>query len=111
MVADGGDDGGDVLRVGAHVVEDAESHHCAGLGMIHSVDHVADVVNIAGDLSQLRFPRAVAQGQQDLPGGFADPGHMGEGMLRIPQGAHGFVGLLNVSPDLTAVFDIFNGNH
>ena len=54
VVADGGDDLGDLLGWHAHVVEYAEGHHRAGERMLVAVDGVADVVHVAGDFGKLR---------------------------------------------------------
>ena len=73
VIADGRHDGGDVLRLRPHVLEDAKGHHGAALRVVHPVDEVADVVQIACNLAQLHLPLRIAQRLQQV---FHRLGHM-----------------------------------
>ena len=110
MIADGGNNGRDLLRWKIHPVQDSESHHCAALAVIHTVDHIADIVQISGNPRKLHGSCGVAQGFQNVPGGFRHPGHMGKAVLRKPQGLHGGIGLGNVHLYRRVPTDFFIGH-
>lgn len=53
VVANSGDNLGDVLARHTHLVQKTEGHHGAGLGVVDSVDDIADVVHVACDTGEL----------------------------------------------------------
>lgn len=63
----GGDDRRHILRLHAHVVQDAEGHGGSADVVVVPVNHVADVVHIGGDLAQLDLVLVVAQLRQQVP--------------------------------------------
>ena len=63
VVADGADHLSALLRVHPHLIQQPEGHNGPALGVFFPIDDVADVVEISGDLRQLRLPLALAQGQ------------------------------------------------
>ena len=85
-----------------------------GLGMVHPVDDIADIVEITGDGGQLRVPLGIAQRQQDAAGGVRHLGHMGEAVLGKTQRDERLVRLADIAADLLAVLNIlvtnFHGN-
>ena len=87
VVADGTDHFRALLRVHPHLIQQPEGHNGPALGVLLPVDDVADVVEISGDLRQLRLPLALAQGQQDPLRLRSHPPHMGKAVFRIAQGA------------------------
>ncbi|CAN4017880.1 selenide, water dikinase SelD, partial [Dysosmobacter welbionis] len=111
VVADGGDDGGDLLRRTIHVVQNAEGHDRTGLGVIHPVHQVADVVKKPGDLCQLHRPLRIPQGGEDIGGVFRHRRHVGKAVLRIAQSGQRLVRPLDIGPDRRIVFHILIGKH
>lgn len=85
MVADSADDGGDFLRLRPHLVQQTEGHHRTTLGVVDAVDHIADIMEIPGDVGQLRFPGRIPQRQQNIPGLIRHQTDMGKAMLGITQ--------------------------
>ena len=76
VVADGGDDGGHLSGIAAHVIQDAPGHDSTGLGMVLPVHQIADVVEIPGDFRQLHRPLVIAQGLQNISVSFRHMHHM-----------------------------------
>ena len=89
-----------LLRLHAHVVQDAEGHGGSADVVVVPVDHVADVVHIGGDLAQLDLVLVVAQLRQQVPRHLGTAGHMGETVLGVAQGDERGVRLGDIGPDL-----------
>ena len=111
VVADGGGDGGDLLRIKASLVQDAEGHDGAALAVVHPVHQVADVVEIGGDLCHLHRPLRMIQRLQDIACHFRHMGHMGKAVLRIAQSDEGFVRLGDIGADGRILADLFISHH
>ena len=111
VVADGGDDGGDILRIRTEAVEDAECHDGAGLRMVDAVDDVADIVQIPGDLGKLRLSFAVPEGEKNIACGLRHTPHVGKAVLRVAHIGKGFIRPLNVSADGGIGFYLFKCDH
>ena len=107
MIADGRRDERDLLRLKAHVVENAERHDCAALAVIDAVDQIADVVEIACDLCQLHHPLRIAQRLQDIARLLCNSGHMRKAVLREAKGAQGSIGLRDIGMDRLVLADLF----
>ena len=107
MVADGRDDGGDLLRRKVHSVQDPERHHRAALAVIHPVHHIADVMEISGDFHQLHGSVRVAQRFQNPSGRLSDPCHMLEAVFRKSKGFQRRIRLVDVHPDRFVLFHLF----
>ena len=107
MIADGGDDGCNIVRIGPHVIQQAESHDSSALGMIHTVNYVSDVVKISGDAGQFRIPLRMSQLQQDFAGGVSHLQHMRIAVLGVSQGDEGLIGLFDIGIDCPVVFYVF----
>jgi len=110
VVADGGDDGGDLVGLGLHLVEDTEGHDSTALGVVHAIDDVADIVEIAGDLGKLCLAGGIAEGEENTLGGFGHLGDVGEAVLGIAEGDQRFVGLADIALNGGVALDLFNGN-
>ena len=89
VVADGGDNGSDLLRREIHPVQNPEGHHRAALTVVHPVDHIADIVEVPGNPGQFHGSFRIAQCFQNVSGGFCHPGDMGEAVFRKAQSLHG----------------------
>ena len=111
VVADGGDDGGDLLRVAVQIVQNAERHDGAGLRVVDPVHQIADVVEVACDLRHLHGPLRIAQGLQNIPRRLRHDGHMGEAVLREAQCNQRFVRPLDIGADGGVVLHVFKGQH
>ena len=107
VIADGGDDGGRLLRACTHLIEDTERHDRAGLRMVNAVDDVSDVVQPARDGSQLARAVVIAQRLQNGARLRRDKAHVGEAVLRKAQRGQRFVRLADVACDLLAFLDLF----
>ena len=107
VVADRRDDQGDLLRRKTHLVQQAECHDGAALAVIHPVDQIADVVQIAGDLAQLHHALRVAQRLQDIPRLFRHQCDMSEAVLGKAQGDQRGVGLRDIGADYFVFSDLF----
>ena len=107
VIADGRRDECDLLRLEAHVVENAEGHDRAALAVIDAVDQIADVVEIARDLRQLHHPLRIAQRLQDIACLFRNSSHMRKAVLREAKGAQGSVGLRDIGMDRLVLADLF----
>lgn len=81
VVADGGDDGGHVGGLHAHLVQNAEGHDGPGLGVVVAVDYVADVVHKAGDAGQLLVVLSISELGQDAGGKLGAAGDVGKAVL------------------------------
>ena len=110
MVADGRHHIAHLLGRYSHGGEQLEGHDGAGLGMIGPVDHIADVVQEAGNAGQFHGALIVAQGSEDLGGAFCHLGHMAEGVLGVAHGSQVVVGAADVFPDGFIVLDAFKCN-
>ena len=111
VVADGCDDGGDILRVCAKAVENAECHDGAALRVVNPVNDVADVMQVAGNLCQLRLAFGVAEREQDVTRRFRNASDMSEAVLREAHVDERFVRPLNIGADGWIRFDLFKRNH
>ena len=111
MVADGGDDGGDLRRVAVQIVQNAEGHDGTGLGVVDAVHQVPDIVEEPGDPRQLHRPLRVAQGPQDIPRVLRHYGDVGEAVLRKAQSDEGLVRPLDIGADGGVVLHFFKGQH
>lgn len=100
VVADGGDDGGHVSGLHAHLVQNTEGHDGAGLGVVVAVDHVADVVHKAGDAGQLLVVLSISELGQDAGGKLGAAGDVGKAVLGKAPGQQGLVGLGDIGADL-----------
>ena len=86
VMADGGDDGGNLFGGHSHAVQNAESHVGAAEGVVGAVDDIADVVHIGGDLGQFHFAGGELQCGQNTGGYICAAAYVGEGMLGEAQG-------------------------
>ena len=100
VMADGGDDGGHVSGLHAHLVQNTEGHDGAGLGVVVAVDHVADVVHKAGDAGQLLVVLSISELGQDAGGKLGAAGDVGKAVLGKAPGQQGLVGLGDIGADL-----------
>lgn len=66
MVANGGDDSGDIFRLHAHVIENTHCHKRACLRMVMTIDDVADVVHIASNARDFNVMLRIVQIFEDL---------------------------------------------
>ena len=111
MVADGGDDDGDLLRRTVQIVQDAERHHSPGLGVVHPVDQISDVVEKAGDLGQFHRPLRIPQRGEDIGRILRHHRHMGKAVFRISKGAQGLIRPLDIRSDGRVISDVLICEH
>ena len=110
MVADGRDDGGDVFRFHAFLREDAHGHERPALGVVMTVDDVANIVHEACDARDLHIMLAVIEIFQDLSGHRSHMGHVGKAVLRKAHAHQCAVGFFDVNADRRIVFDVFKSD-
>ena len=96
MVSDGGDDGGNVVRVGTHVVQETESHDGAALSMFYTVDDIADIMEEAGYFYQLNLMIRMSESFEDFCCSHRYLGNMSKAVLCIAKGSERLIGLFNV---------------
>jgi hypothetical protein len=99
VVADGADDQPDVIGGHAELGEDRHGDQRRGLGVVPAGDHVADVVEVAGDGGQLRQVPVVAEPVEDVEGDVADQVGVAEAVLGITQLPGELVGERHVGLD------------
>ena len=61
VIAYGRDNCGDVIGIHIHSVQQSEGHYGSALSVIHSVDYISDVVEIASDASQFHLMFGIPQ--------------------------------------------------
>lgn len=100
MVSDGGDDSGNFDRGHSHLVQNAESHDGTGVSVVCSVDDIADIMHIGGDLRQLDLSGIVTQLGENIGSYLSAASYMGKGVLSKAAGDQRGIGLGNVGADL-----------
>ena len=111
VVSDGGDHGSHIRRIHPQIVQNPECHDGAGLGVVHPVDQVADIVQIGGHLDQLNVVLGITQRLQDIFGVGSHIGHMGKAVLGVAQRLQGVVCALDVRFNLFILFNLFRCYH
>ena len=110
VVADGGDHSSDVLRLHAHVIENAHRHQRARLRVVVAVDDVADVVHIASNARDLNVVLGILQLLEDLSSHRRHMRHMRKAVLSEAHSHERAIRFFNVDADRLIVFYIFKFN-
>ena len=107
VVADGGNNNGDLLRGKAQVIQNTERHHGAALAVVHPVHQVSDIVQIPCDFGKLHRALRVSQRLQDITRFFRHERYMGKAVLGIAQRHQRSVRLPDIGINRFVHFDFF----
>ena len=107
VIADGSDHSSDVLRLHAHVIENAHRHQRARLRVVVAVDDVADVVHVASNARNLDVVLGILQLLEDLSSHRRHMRHMRKAVLSEAHSHERAIRLLNINADRFIVFYIF----
>lgn len=110
MMADGGKDFGDLHRLRPQAAQNGRGQQRPVVGVVHPVYQIADIVEKGGDFGKLDGSVIMAQGGKDHLRRGGHPGHMGEGMLGVADGAENGVRLFDEGAHLRIVLYLFKGD-
>ena len=96
VIADGRADGCDLLGRKIELVEQRERHDAAAVGVVHTVDDVADVMQASGNFRQLTGALIVTQHGQDAAGSGTAESGVRTPVLRISQCAKAPVARIDI---------------
>lgn len=107
VIADGSDHSSDVLRLHAHVIENAHRHQRARLRVVVAVDDVADVVHVASNARDLNVVLGILQLLENLSSHRRHMRHMRKAVLSEAHSHERAIRFFNINADRLIVFYIF----
>ena len=93
------------------MIKQTEGHDRTALRVLHAVDQVADVVQVAGDFGKLDLVRVVFKLAKDIRCRFGHARDVRKAVLGKAKRAQGFVRLLNIGSDFRAVPQLIVRDH
>ena len=96
MLADRRNDNADILRVGPPIAKEREGHESSRMGVVSTVDAIADIVHEAGDFGQLDEMIVITELLQDPPRRLGDLGAMDRRMIRIAHSPQDGIALIDI---------------
>ena len=111
VVTDSRYDSSDLVCRHTKIIEDSESHYCTTLRVIHSVNKIADIVQISRYSCKLNSSFIIPESLENVGGIFRNLANMGEAMLGVSECLKRLVRFGYISSNIFVIFDFFKSYH